>query len=105
MTGGTFEVEPDDLMAHASHLGGVVDRLNQAVQAADYALSDDAYGLLCAFLPAIVNPTGQQATDALTASVEGFTTIADSVRSAANAYRDSDDSAAEPFKGQAEALA
>lgn len=105
MSSGEFEVDPDDLVAHASHLDGVVDRLNQAVQAADSALSDDAYGLLCSFLPAIVNPTGEQAKDALTASAEGFTTTAANVRAAADSYRESDDSAAAPFQGQAEALA
>ncbi|QRP49256.1 ESX-1 secretion-associated protein [Amycolatopsis sp. FDAARGOS 1241] len=98
MTSGSgFEVEPDELVAHASHLDGLTDRLNNAVQAADYALSDDAYGLLCAFLPPIVNPTGQQAKDTVSAAAEGMQTTADNVRTAAQGYRDRDESQAQPF--------
>ncbi|WP_432844902.1 type VII secretion target [Amycolatopsis sp. CA-161197] len=100
MTSGGFDVEPDELTAHASHLDGLVDRLNNAVQAADYALSDDAYGLLCAFLPPIVNPTGQQAKDAVSAAAEGMQTTADNVRTTAQAYQDGDSQEAQPFLKQ-----
>ncbi|WP_407655647.1 type VII secretion target [Amycolatopsis rhabdoformis] len=100
MTSGGFDVEPDELTAHASHLDGLVDRLNNAVQAADYALSDDAYGLLCAFLPPIVNPTGEQAKDAVSAAAEGMQTTADNVRTTAQAYVDGDEAEAQPFLKQ-----
>lgn len=100
MTSGGFDVEPDELTAHASHLDGLVDRLNNAVQAADYALSDEAYGLLCAFLPPIVNPTGQQAKDAVSAAAEGMQTTADNVRTTAQAYVDGDKEEAQPFLNQ-----
>ena len=39
MTAGGFEVEPDDLVAHASHVESLVDRLNTAASAADTAMS------------------------------------------------------------------
>lgn len=100
MTSGGFDVEPDELTAHASHLDGLVDRLNNAVQAADYALNDDAYGLLCAFLPPIVNPTGEQAKDAVSAAAEGMQTTADNVRTTAQAYMDGDSQEAQPFLNQ-----
>lgn len=96
-SGGGFEVQPDELVAHASHLDALTDRLNSAVQAADYALSDDAYGLLCAFLPPIVNPTGEQAKDAVSSAAEGMQTTADNVRTAAQGYRDRDEAEAQPF--------
>jgi hypothetical protein len=96
----SFEVEPDDLVAHASHLDGLVQRLETAVSAADTALSTGAYGLLCAFLPPIVNPTGEQAKDTLSASVEGVRTSADNVRTTAKSYLESDQSNAEPFDRQ-----
>jgi uncharacterized protein YukE len=96
-SGGGFEVQPDELVAHASHLDGLTDRLNNAVQAANYALSDDAYGLLCAFLPPIVNPTGEQAKDTVSSAAEGMQATADNVRTAAQGYRDRDESQAQPF--------
>ena len=98
---GAFQVEPDDLVAHASHLDGLVDRLHTAVQAADTALSTDAYGLLCAFLPLIVNPTGEKAKEAVSSAGDGVKTTADNVRTAAKTYREGDEAEAEPFKKQA----
>lgn len=98
----SFEVVPDELRTHASHLDGLTDRLNTAVDAASTVVMDDsAYGLLCAFLPPIVNATTQQdATDALKAGVEGMTTTADNVRTAASNYDEQDETNAEPFEAQ-----
>jgi hypothetical protein len=92
-----FEVVPEDLVAHASHLDGLVDRLNTAVSAAGSAMNPDAYGLLCAFLPPILNPTAEHAAETLKAAVEGVRTSADNVRTAASSYQDSDQSNGQPF--------
>jgi hypothetical protein len=92
-----FEVVPEDLVARASHLDGLVDRLNTAVSAAGSAMNPDAYGMLCAFLPPILNPTAEQAAEALKAAVEGVRTSADNVRAAGSSYRDGDQSNSEPF--------
>lgn len=94
------EVEPGDLVAHASHLDGLVERLGTAVSAADTAMNDDAYGLLCAFLPPIINPTGEKAKETLQAAVEAVQTTSDNVRTAASAYEEGDQAAAEPFTKQ-----
>ncbi|KDN20999.1 type VII secretion target [Amycolatopsis rifamycinica] len=100
MTAPGFEVEPDDLIAHASHVESLVDRLGTASSAADTAMSDHAYGLLCAFLPPIIRPTNEQAKDALTASAEGVRGLADNVRSAAQSYREGEEGNAQPFERQ-----
>ncbi|ADJ46999.1 hypothetical protein AMES_5174 [Amycolatopsis mediterranei S699] len=100
MTAPGFEVEPDDLVAHASHVESLVDRLNTASSAADTAMSDHAYGLLCAFLPPIIRPTGEQAKDALTASTEGVRGLADNVTSAAKSYQEGEEGNAQPFERQ-----
>ncbi|MEA5365096.1 type VII secretion target [Amycolatopsis sp., V23-08] len=100
MTAGGFEVDSDDLVAHASHVDGLVDRLNTAVSASDSAMSDHAYGLLCAFLPPIIRPTGEQAQDTLKASIEGVTGLSDNVRTAAQSYRDGEEGNAQPFERQ-----
>ena len=99
MTSG-FDVEPDDLTAHASHVEGLIDRLHTASSAAATAMSDHAYGLLCAFLPPIVNPTGEQAKDTVDAAAEGIQGIADNVRTAAQSYLGGDEGNAVPFKRQ-----
>ena len=101
---GAFEVEADDLVAHASHLEGLVDRLNTAHTATGSAMSPEAYGLLCAFLPPIVNPTGERAAEAIKAAAEGIQATADNIRTAGKSYVDSDKANAEPFKGDFEAL-
>jgi hypothetical protein len=100
MSTAGYEVDPDDLVAHASHLDGLVDRLNTTLSAADTAMSDHAYGLLCAFLPPIVNPTGEQAKDTIGAALEGMRTTADNVRTSATSYRERDNETAAPFQAQ-----
>jgi hypothetical protein len=100
MTAGGFEVDSDDLVAHASHVDSLVDRLNTAVSASDSAMSDHAYGLLCAFLPPIIRPTGEQAQDTLKASIEGVKGLSDNVRTAAQSYRDGEESNMQPFERQ-----
>lgn len=98
----SFEVVPDELRTHASHLDGLTDRLNTAVDAANTVVMDsEAYGLLCAFLPPIINATTQNdATDALKAAVDGMKTTADNVRTAAQNYDDTDQANADPFQKQ-----
>ena len=100
MTAAGFEVEPDELVAHASHVESLVDRLDTASAAADSAMSDHAYGLLCAFLPPIIRPTGEQAKDALSASIEGVRGLSDNVKTAAQSYRDGEEGNAQPFERQ-----
>jgi Excreted virulence factor EspC, type VII ESX diderm len=97
MTSASFEVVPEDLLAHASHLAGLVDRLNTASAATASAMSDDAYGLLCAFLPPILNPTGEQAAATVKAAGDAIATSADNVRTAATSYQDNEDGSAQPF--------
>ncbi|GAB3568643.1 type VII secretion target [Amycolatopsis endophytica] len=98
----SYEVDPDELRTHASHLDGLTDRLNTAVDAANtVAMDDSAYGLLCAFLPPIVNATTQDdAVAALKAAVEGVQITADNVRTAATSYEEQDQTNAEPFQRQ-----
>ncbi|WP_020667014.1 type VII secretion target [Amycolatopsis nigrescens] len=97
-----YEVSPDDLVAHASHLDGLVDRLGTAASAAKtVSMSDGAYGLLCAFMPLIVNPMEEKAGEAMAAATDGVRNTADNVRTAADTYRESEETHAEPFSKQA----
>ncbi|PXY29013.1 ESX-1 secretion-associated protein [Prauserella sp. PE36] len=95
-----FEVVPEDLVAHASHLDGITDRLRVAVSAAQtVSMDDSAYGLLCSFLPPVVNPMEEKGLEALDAAVEGVTVTADNVRKAADTYRESDKAHTVPMTG------
>lgn len=96
----SYEVVPEDLIAHASHLDGITDRLNTAVSAAKtVSMDDSAYGLLCAFLPPIVNPMEDKGIEALDAAVEGVSITAGNVRTAAESYREVDESHVKPLDG------
>lgn len=94
----SFEVVVDDLRRHSGHLEGLMDRLATAVAAADTVSMDDgAYGLLCGFLPSIVNPMEQEGIDALKAATAALGNTADNVRMAVNGYEDVDQANAQPF--------
>lgn len=95
----SFEVVSDELRTHAKHLDGLADRLNTAVQAARTVMMDDqAYGLLCAFLPPIIDSAmQQQAADMLDSAVEGMNATGENIRTAASSYDEQEDTNAQPF--------
>lgn len=101
-----FGVSPQDLTTHAAHLDGLADRLDTALSAAQQAsMSDQAYGLLCSFLPPTVNPTEQEGLRAIRAAGEGVRLTADNVRTTARQYEDDDDRNARSFEPLREANA
>jgi uncharacterized protein YukE len=94
----TFEVTAEELTAHASHLDGLTDRIQTAISAAEQvSMADEAYGLLCSFLPPIVNPMEEEGLNALKAAQEGVGVTADNVRETAKQYQETDDASAESF--------
>jgi uncharacterized protein YukE len=94
----SFDVVVDDLRGHASHLNGLMDRLGTAISAANTAsMSDDAYGLLCSFLPPIINPMEQEGLTALQAASDAVGTTAGNVRLAADRYEQVDEANSRPF--------
>jgi excreted virulence factor EspC (type VII ESX diderm) len=93
-----FEVAGDELIVHASHLDGLGDRLAAVLDTASAAsMPGHAYGLLCAFVPPIVNPVQEQGKDAVRASGDAVRTTAANVRIAAGNYRQREDATARPF--------
>jgi hypothetical protein len=94
----SFEVVSEELTAHGGHLDGLTDRLNTAVSAAEQvSMSDEAYGLLCSFLPPVINPMEEEGMKALKAASEGVGITADNVRSTAKQYQDTDEGNSESF--------
>lgn len=100
----TYEVVTEELTKHAGNLDGLVDRLGTAIDAAKrVSMSDEAYGLLCSFLPPTVNPTEEEGIKALEAAKEGVGITAENVRTTAREYQDSDDGNARSFEPLREA--
>lgn len=99
MPEGGFEVGAD-LDAHATQLDGLVDQLQQAVDAArEVSMPTDAYGILCQPFRMLLDPVEQGGIDALTESVSAMQATADKVRKAAEAYRTTEDEHTKGFGG------
>ncbi|MFG1716086.1 type VII secretion target [Micromonospora sp. NPDC049203] len=96
MPGGDgFQVDPDGLTAHATHLGRRADSIDTARQAGEHVrLSADAYGQLCAIMPVLLDGLQRTLTDGIGTAAASVRDTADRVRSSAERYRDSDARAA-----------
>ncbi|OXM59821.1 type VII secretion target [Amycolatopsis vastitatis] len=96
MTG--FGVAADELTVHAGHLDALDARIAAlTAMAAASSMPGNAYGLLCAFLPPIVNPVEEKGKDALAATASAVRTTAANVRTAAGNYEQREDASAQPF--------
>jgi hypothetical protein len=96
----SFEVLPEELAAHAGHVDGLADRLDTCLDAANQvSMADGAYGVLCSFLPPIINPVTKSGVDAIKAAVEGIGATSEDINGTVESYRASDDANAQPFTG------
>lgn len=93
-----FEVTAAELRGHAVKVDGLAERMGVAVNAADQVMPDDAYGIICQFLPPVINPLEQDGHDALTAGRDGFTGIAENLRESADDYDRRDQRQADGFR-------
>ena len=94
-----FEVAAGDLRAYAGNVDGHAQKLGQAVDAANQAMPDDAYGVICQFLPPLFNELEQAAGEALTASQGGLEAISKNLRASADSYESQDDAMGLTFRG------
>lgn len=97
MTG--FVVVTDELRTHAGKVDGYAATMGQAEQAADYAMGDGTYGIICQFLPPLFNDVEQAGKEALVASQDGLTAIAQNLRATADSYDNRDRAAGDGFRG------
>lgn len=89
------------LEQHANAVDDVAAEVNAAADAAHTAeLSNDAYGIFCQALPAMMHPLQQLVTDALTTTVDNLHEVGDKLRTAAANYRTSDHDASTRFGGR-----
>jgi len=94
-----FEVAAGDLRAYAGNVDGHAQKLGQAVDAANQAMPNDAYGVICQFLPPLFNELEQAAGEALTASQGGLEAISKKLHASADSYESQDDAARLTFRG------
>ncbi|MFF0658288.1 type VII secretion target [Micromonospora tulbaghiae] len=93
--GDGLQVDPDDLTAHAAHLGRCADSIDTARHAGQHVrLSADAYGQLCAIMPVLLDGLQRTLTDGIGTAAASVRDTAEKVRSSAERYRASDARAA-----------
>ena len=98
MTG--FDVLPTELRSHANGVDGLAERLGEALYAArQVSMAGDAYGVICQFLPSLLNEIEQQGYDALGAGQNGVSELATNLRHTADEYERRDDDSAVRFEG------
>ncbi len=100
-----FDVLAGELHAHAGHIDGLLDRLDQAFDAAQAAsMPDHAYGIICQFLPPVINPLEQRGMDAIAATRSGMAETATAVRDSATTYETHEQAVTQSFGQIAGAL-
>lgn len=101
MTGGDgFRALPVVLAAHARDVDAVACGVESARSAAaQLHLGRSAYGLLCQFIPALLDPVQDLGIGALGDAMDALTSTADRVRASAGGYDGSDARAVHRFGG------
>ena len=89
-----------DEQAHLVALDDVGAALGQALDAArTVSLPTDAYGLICQFVPPLIDPAEQGGTSTISTGIDGVGATADAVRASAGTYDTADDTGADDFRG------
>ena len=90
-SGDGIQVDPDALTSHAAHLDRIADRLDTARQAGQHVqLSADAYGQLCAIMPALLDGLQRTLTDGIGTAADSVRDTGGKLRTSADRYRASD---------------
>jgi hypothetical protein len=88
-----------DLTAHSQQLSGVMDALQQAMDAArQVSMPTDAYGILCQPFRMMLDPVEKYGMDALKDAVEAMDAAANEIKSTAQTYQGVDQGHAATFK-------
>lgn len=94
----TLRVDPEEVSAHAATVSGLAARAELCAQAVAHVwLGAAAYGQLCAFVPALLNPLTLRVVSGAVSARDGLTDLATALRAVAESYGDADGAAAEWF--------
>ncbi|WFE55426.1 type VII secretion target [Micromonospora sp. WMMD712] len=89
--GDGIRVDPDDLIAHATHVDRCADSLDTTRQAGQHVrLGADAYGQLCAIMPVLLDGLQRTLVDGIGTAAESVRDTAGRLRSSAERYRAAD---------------
>ena len=89
--GDGIQVDPDDLIAHAARLDRHAGNLDTARQAGQHVrLGTDAYGQLCAIMPALLDNLQRIVVDGVGTAAGSVRDTAGRLRTSAERYRATD---------------
>ncbi|MEV6693885.1 type VII secretion target [Micromonospora sp. NPDC051196] len=89
--GDRIQVDPDGLTTHATHLDQHADTLDTTRRAGQHVrLSADAYGQLCAIMPALLDGLQHVLIDGIGTAATSVRDTAGRLRTSAEAYRAAD---------------
>ncbi|WP_158630385.1 type VII secretion target [Glycomyces terrestris] len=93
------QVDVQELWTHANHLRALQERFTAVLNASSHiAMSDDAYGQLCAMLPPILEERHRNQDEGVRTIAENYGLLADAIDECANAYEETDSLTADDFK-------
>jgi uncharacterized protein YukE len=94
-------VDPEQLRTHAQNLDGIADAFANVIGAGDQIIQDDeAYGLLCQWIPPILAERQQEQQDITKLLQTNLGKIAGALRESAAEYEAADEDAASGFERQ-----
>lgn len=94
-------VDPEQLRTHAQNVDGIADAFADVIGAGDQIIQDDeAYGLLCQWIPPILAERHQEQQDITKLLQTNLGKIAAALREAAADYETADEDGASEFKRQ-----
>ncbi|SDK50102.1 Excreted virulence factor EspC, type VII ESX diderm [Glycomyces sambucus] len=92
-------VDPQQLRDHAQHLDGLADAFGDVIGAGDHIVQDgEAYGLLCQWIPPILEERQQKQQDITELLQTNLGKIAAALREVADNYESTDDDTATSMK-------
>lgn len=95
----SFHIDHEDLRAHARVVDDVGHGVAEAASAAATVnVSGGAFGIMCGFLPPILNGYIPQNQAAIAAAAGNLSSTAEAVRAMADDYRDTDEQIAARLK-------
>ncbi len=86
-----FQVEPEQIRAHARSVGELAQQLSSAAGGAPGALGANALGGFVQFLTSVLQGAMTKATDSVTHASSGVDTVRDSLARAADSYQSIDE--------------
>jgi len=96
--GSGFQVDPEEMRAHAASLLRLHERFANVKDASgQIGKADDAYGKLCMFLPPVLESRHTEQDEAVADLAENLELLAQAVKECAVDYEEADDAAADEF--------